>query len=169
MLETAAMGGTYEFTRFASANLREKDDAYNTAIGGFLAGSVLGLKCRTLLQICDVHLCWYNIVGTTPSVLGFGVLTGVMLAAYDYTGANLRGYKKDADLDEFERKQAIRKNRRRPIEETISEIGEGRGEWSQRHQGSRLIQHPGIKAPGYDERRAERLKEKYGIEVTKAW
>lgn len=47
----AAMGGTYEFTRFASANLREKDDAYNTAIGGFLAGSVLGLKCRLLWQL----------------------------------------------------------------------------------------------------------------------
>jgi len=41
---TAAMGGTYEFTRFASANLRERDDSLNTALGGFLAGSVLGLK-----------------------------------------------------------------------------------------------------------------------------
>lgn len=40
----AAMGGTYEFTRFASANLREKDGALNTAIGGFFAGSVLGLR-----------------------------------------------------------------------------------------------------------------------------
>lgn len=46
----AAMGGTYEFTRFASANLREKDDSINTAIGGFLAGSVLGLRCE-LLQL----------------------------------------------------------------------------------------------------------------------
>ncbi len=44
------MGGTYEFTRFASANLREKDDSINTAIGGFLAGSVLGLRCE-LLQL----------------------------------------------------------------------------------------------------------------------
>lgn len=42
----AAVGGTYEFTRFASANLREKDDSLNTAIGGFLAGSVLGLRCE---------------------------------------------------------------------------------------------------------------------------
>jgi hypothetical protein len=44
----AAVGGTYEFTRFASANLREKDDSMNTAIGGFLAGSVLGLRCEYL-------------------------------------------------------------------------------------------------------------------------
>ena len=41
----AAMGGTYEFAKIASANLREKDDSWNTAIGGFLAGSVMGLKC----------------------------------------------------------------------------------------------------------------------------
>jgi hypothetical protein len=40
------MGGTYEFTRIASANLREKDDSLNTAIGGFLAGSIMGLRCE---------------------------------------------------------------------------------------------------------------------------
>jgi hypothetical protein len=38
------MGGTYEFTRLASANLREKEDSWNTALGGFLAGSLIGLK-----------------------------------------------------------------------------------------------------------------------------
>lgn len=38
------MGGTYEFARHASANLREKDDTLNTVFGGFLAGSVLGLR-----------------------------------------------------------------------------------------------------------------------------
>lgn len=40
----AAVGGTYEFTRLASANLRERDDSLNQAIGGFLAGSILGLR-----------------------------------------------------------------------------------------------------------------------------
>lgn len=39
-----AMGGTYEFFRKASANLREKDDTYNEAIGGFVAGTMLGLR-----------------------------------------------------------------------------------------------------------------------------
>ena len=43
-IHVAAMGGIYEFTRFSSANLREKDDSLNTALGGFLAGSVLGLR-----------------------------------------------------------------------------------------------------------------------------
>lgn len=38
------IGATYNFTTDASANLREKDDALNTTIGAFLAGSTLGLK-----------------------------------------------------------------------------------------------------------------------------
>lgn len=46
----AAMGGTYEFTRLASANLREKDDSYNSAIAGFLAGSVLGIPRKWSTQ-----------------------------------------------------------------------------------------------------------------------
>lgn len=41
----AAMGGTYGFSKAAAANLREKNDSWNPAIGGFLAGGVLGMKC----------------------------------------------------------------------------------------------------------------------------
>jgi len=51
----------------------------------------------------------------------------VVLGAYDYTGGALTGYRKDPEMDEFDRKEALRKNRRRPIDQTISEIGEGRG------------------------------------------
>lgn len=40
----AAMGGTYEFFRKAAANLREKNDAYNEAIGGFMSGAMIGLR-----------------------------------------------------------------------------------------------------------------------------
>ena len=47
----AAMGGSYEFVRFASANLREKDDSLNPALGGFVAGSVLGLRCQRLFHL----------------------------------------------------------------------------------------------------------------------
>lgn len=41
----AAVGGTFEFARIASANLREKNDSWNSAIGGFLAGGIIGLRC----------------------------------------------------------------------------------------------------------------------------
>ena len=40
------MGGAYEFTKSASANLRQKNDTYNPTIGGFFAGSILGLRCK---------------------------------------------------------------------------------------------------------------------------
>lgn len=33
------------FVKDASANLREKDDTWNTTIGAFLGGGVLGLRC----------------------------------------------------------------------------------------------------------------------------
>lgn len=63
-----------------------------------------------------------------PVMLGWGALTSVVLAAYDYTGSSsLKGFRKDRE-DEFERKETLRKNRRRPMEETIAEIGEGRCE-----------------------------------------
>ncbi|KAK3990884.1 hypothetical protein QBC44DRAFT_58945 [Cladorrhinum sp. PSN332] len=128
----AAVGGAYEFSRVAAANLREKDDHYNAAIGGFIAGSILGIR-----------------TGRMPRIFGYGLLTSVVLAAYEFTGGSLKGRGRDPEVDEYERKQALRKNRRRPMEETIAEIGEGRS----------------IRPPGYEERRRERLKEKYGFEV----
>lgn len=40
-----AMGAAYEFTRCASANLRQRDDAWNSFWGGLAGGSMLGLRC----------------------------------------------------------------------------------------------------------------------------
>lgn len=61
-------------------------------------------------------------------ILGWGVATSVALAAFDYTGGALKGKNsEDNGMDEFEKKEHIRRNRRRPIEETLAEIGEGRG------------------------------------------
>lgn len=63
-----------------------------------------------------------------PAILGYGAFTSVVLAVFDYTGASLRGKRPEIEgMDEFERKEHLRKNRRRPIEETLAEIGEGRG------------------------------------------
>ncbi len=67
--------------------------------------------------------------GTTAGVLGMGALCATVLGTADYTGG-FRGFKKDHEIDDFERKQYLRKNRRRPIEETIAEVGEGRGKSS---------------------------------------
>lgn len=48
MWNTATAGGLFEFTRTASANLREKDDSWNQAIGGFFGGAVFGLRCQSI-------------------------------------------------------------------------------------------------------------------------
>ncbi|QIX00142.1 hypothetical protein AMS68_005659 [Peltaster fructicola] len=128
----AAMGAAFGFVKSASANLRETDDTWNTTYGGFAAGSMVGLRLRS-----------------SPAIVGYGTLLAVVLSAFTYTGTSLRGYRRDTSVDEVSRKEYLRKNRRRNIDETINELGEGRG----------------ITAPGYDERRAARLKERYGIDV----
>ncbi|RKF62644.1 NADH-ubiquinone oxidoreductase 21.3 kDa subunit [Golovinomyces cichoracearum] len=128
----AAVGSIFEFVTAASANLRERNDYLNPTIGGLVSGSLIGLK-----------------VGTTPAVFGYSAGVGLLMATFNFTGGRLTGHDKNPELDEFERKQQMRKNRRRPIEETIAELGEGRG----------------IYPPGYEERRRLRLKEKYDIDV----
>lgn len=65
--------------------------------------------------------------GRMAPMLGCGVFTSVALATWDYTGG-LAGIRPEIDgMDDLERREAIRKNRRRPIEETLAVIGEGRG------------------------------------------
>ena len=59
--------------------------------------------------------------------MGYGSALAIMLFAFDYSGGHWTGYIRDPDVDEIDRKEALRKNRRRPLEETIYELGEGRG------------------------------------------
>lgn len=67
------------------------------------------------------------LVRTMPAVLGYGAGLAVLLGTFDYTGGVLTGYSKDPEVDEYERKEMLRRNRRRPIQETVMELGEGRG------------------------------------------
>ncbi|KAK1753060.1 hypothetical protein QBC47DRAFT_305114 [Echria macrotheca] len=127
----AAAGGIYSFSKAAAANLRETEDTWNTTIGGALAGAALGLRTMRF-----------------PRIVGYGAVFSVVMSVAEYTGGSLKG-NRDPEVDEYERKQALRLNRRRPIEETLAEVGEGRS----------------IRPPGYEERRRARLKERYGIEV----
>lgn len=51
------------------------------------------------------------------------------MSTFEYTGGSLRGRARteNPEMDEYEYKEAQRKTRRRPIEETLANIGEGRG------------------------------------------
>lgn len=80
-------------------------------------GSGFGIAKRTNMFI----------VRTIPAVLGYGVALSTVMSAFEYTGGTLFGYKKDHTEDEFERRQKLRKAFRTPAEDTISELGEGRG------------------------------------------
>ncbi|KAK3115274.1 hypothetical protein LTR53_005545 [Teratosphaeriaceae sp. CCFEE 6253] len=128
----AAMGAAYEFSKDASANLREKDDAYNSAVGGFFAGTMMGLRFRS-----------------PPAIIGYGTGLAALLFAFSFTGGRLNGYRRDSTVDEVARKEYMRKNRRRPVEQTVNELGEDAR----------------VHAPGYLERRAQRIKDAYGVDV----
>jgi len=59
--------------------------------------------------------------------MGYGAALSVVLAAFTFTGGKLTGYERDPTVDEVSRKEYLRKNRRRPIDEIVNELGEGRG------------------------------------------
>lgn len=66
-------------------------------------------------------------VRTFPAVLGFGAGLAVAQGVFDYSGGKFSGYEADPNIDQYERKEFLRMNRRRPIGETIERMGEGRG------------------------------------------
>lgn len=50
------------------------------------------------------------------------------MAAFDYTGGSFFGFQANPNVDEYARKEELRANKRRPIAETLEQLGEGRGE-----------------------------------------
>jgi hypothetical protein len=72
--------------------------------------------------------------------MGYGAALSVVLAAFTYTGGKLTGYERDPTVDEVSRKEYLRKNRRRPVDEIVNELGEGRGTgWTCDTMQSRLF------------------------------
>jgi hypothetical protein len=60
-------------------------------------------------------------------MLGGGAVFGTGMAAFRYT-AGLRGTASgEVDDEEIERREAMKKLRRRPLSETLEQLGEGRG------------------------------------------
>lgn len=101
--------------------------------------------------------------------MGYGTALAAILGAFTYTGGALHGGLRDGTIDEVSRKEHMRKNRRRPVEETVHHLGEGRGKsfrYAEVRTLANLYALSGVYAPGYAERRVERIKEAYGIDVT---
>lgn len=66
-------------------------------------------------------------VRSFPALLGYGVALSTVMSAYEYTGGSLFGYSKDTNVDEYDRRTQLRKNFQSPGEQTVAELGEGRG------------------------------------------
>jgi hypothetical protein len=60
-----------------------------------------------------------------PIVMGLGSGIALFQGTFHYLGGRYDSFKREGD--EFERKEIVRRSTRLPIEQTISEIGEGRG------------------------------------------
>ena len=103
-------------------------------------------------------------------MLGAGVAFSTVLTAYRFTNG-LRGVgdiRDQVDDDgEVERREELKKVRRRPLSETLLQLGEGRG-MAHYHSCVHRLTMTGIYGPGYEERRRQRLMDKYGIDVKAA-
>ena len=86
--------------------------------------------CLPISLCCSIWRRAHGIsylVRTMPSVIGYGAALAISLGVFDYSGGSLKVMFRDPNIDEVERKEILRKNRRRPIEEAIENVGEGRG------------------------------------------
>jgi hypothetical protein len=137
------------FVRDVSANLRQKDDYVSSALGGAACGAVLGAARMCNPIFINLHHTNDILGGTMPGFVGLTLLSSFSLGLFTYSGGNIEGRVEDPDADLYARSEKERKTWRVPVEQTIAEIGEGRG----------------IYGPGYNERRKQRIKENYGIDV----
>lgn len=80
-------------------------------------------------------------------MMACGAAFGTVQGLFKVLGGRVDSFK-DED-DEFLRKESVRRTTRVPIEQTIATVGEGRG----------------IRPEGFEDRRRELVKEKYGFEI----
>jgi hypothetical protein len=124
-----AIGFTYTFVREVSANLREEDDWYNSMLGGFLAGGLVGAYSNNWPQRRSGIYVLMKIDWTgrsIPGIIGLGVMSGVATSILTYTGGSLQAHH-DPNRDIYAEREALRKRYRVPADQTIAELGEGRG------------------------------------------
>lgn len=62
-------------------------------------------------------------------VLGAGAVYSVALSAYRYSSGLTGKDGNETEEDEVERKERMKKQRRRPLSETLEQLGEGRGDF----------------------------------------
>lgn len=86
----------------------------------------------------EIFLCRKTnvIVRRLPVCMALGALVGGVQGTFHLMGNRLDSFYHEED--EFERKEKIRRTTRTPVEQTISELGEGRGAYTDQHGNNQL-------------------------------
>lgn len=180
------MGGTYAFVRAASANLRQVEDPWNTAVAGFSAGALLGLRGRsptiandilaslhaieytnpTLVQLALSPLSW----ATAPLPLPPWPLSITPKDCTDTPRTTMRmsssAARSCARTSRLLPSKPLRNWARDAVREILPfVIPATLGITPNRMKTNSHVIILGITGPNYEERRRERIKETYGIEV----
>ncbi|KAF5095141.1 hypothetical protein DV451_004788 [Geotrichum candidum] len=110
-----AAGSAFTFGQSVSANLREKNDAWNTFIGGAAAGAIIGATYKTL-----------------PKIIGFATLVGSAVGIYEFSGG-LAGFGREkalsvtgelTELEDGQKQGFFDVVSRRPLSQTLDELGD---------------------------------------------
>ena len=62
-----------------------------------------------------------------PSAMGNALMFGAVLGVMAFTGGTISQQSTEPDMDKAAYKEEMRRRHRRPINELVNEIGEGRG------------------------------------------
>lgn len=111
-----AVGTAYTFVEAVSTNLRRKESPMNSLLGGAAAGGILG-----------------SVFGTVPKVFGGAFAVGLVCALADWSGgfaglgrenALKGGLSEPTDLEPGSRQGFFEVVHRRPLSQTLEELGD---------------------------------------------
>ncbi|KAH3674372.1 hypothetical protein WICMUC_003359 [Wickerhamomyces mucosus] len=115
------VAGTYRFSSASIANLREKSDIWNEFIAGLIAGGITAGPTKSLVKV--IGTSW-----GTGSLIATIFWTGSFVGDFTNSSTQFRG-------EGLENKFEIKKNvetqgfwdvsRRRPLSQTLQELGQG--------------------------------------------
>lgn len=147
-----AAGSAFTFGQSVSANLREKNDAWNTFIGGAAAGAIIGATCmwkkkklyfstgarkQTVVNFYSCERPFANkfpfiIDKTLPKIIGFATLVGSAVGIYEFSGG-LAGFGREkalsvtgelTELEDGQKQGFFDVVSRRPLSQTLDELGD---------------------------------------------
>ena len=117
------VSGSYKFASSVLSNLREKKDTLNEFYAGLVAGAVAGLPTKSLVKAAGWSFAGGVITGL---VYWSGSIVGQLgSSSYAYRGVGVENNFKPKPVDEAQRQGFWDVLRRRPLSQTLEQLGEG--------------------------------------------